>query len=217
MPGWILHQQARSAFTRLVVMGGKAQCRLQWEKTMVPEPFHPRRQSSSPKWGNLEATARRYSYRRLGHFCGSSTLGCMSTAIEPQERLWREANWTLATKVITRLDMDPDAAPDSYAERLAWAAQLLEREARKAGMRGKANGASEPGAWKYGIDPNKLYTAQETAPLLGLTAKTSAKAVYKLGRLPQGRGLTATRVGAKSGRTKFRGQHIIEYLERKSR
>jgi len=35
------------------------QRRLQWAKKIVPEPFHPRRQSSSPKWGNAdEATAR---------------------------------------------------------------------------------------------------------------------------------------------------------------
>ena len=34
--------------------------RLQWEKKIVPEPFHPRRQSSSPKWGKwLETTAWR--------------------------------------------------------------------------------------------------------------------------------------------------------------
>ena len=34
----------------------KTQRRLQWEKKIVPEPFHPRRQSSSPKWAKALLT-----------------------------------------------------------------------------------------------------------------------------------------------------------------
>ncbi len=37
-----------------------SQRRLQWPKKIVPEPFQPRRQSSSPKWGKwLPTTAHR--------------------------------------------------------------------------------------------------------------------------------------------------------------
>jgi hypothetical protein len=35
----------------------KTQRRLQWVKKMVPDPFQPRRQSSSPKWGKALLTA----------------------------------------------------------------------------------------------------------------------------------------------------------------
>ena len=133
----------------------------------------------------------------------------MSTTLDPQERLWRSAVEALAADVIERLDADPSTAPEPYADRIAWAAQLLEREARRVGRRGQTEALESEK--KYGIDPDKLYTAEEAAPHLGVK---TARTVYRMGRRPGKRGLKATRTGPNGGVTRFRGSHLIEYLER---
>lgn len=135
----------------------------------------------------------------------------MSNTLEPQERLWRGAVEGLAADVIASLDTDPSAAPEPYAERVAWAAQLLEREARRVGHRGVPEASKSE--WKYGIDPDKLYKAKEAAPYLGVE---TARSVYRMGRRPGSRGLKATRTGPNGGNTRFRGTDMIEYLDRRA-
>jgi hypothetical protein len=133
----------------------------------------------------------------------------MGNTLNPQERLWRANVEALVAAVIDRLDADPSTATQTYAERVAWAAQLLEREARRVG--GRARKVADPNEWKFGIDPNRLYTAPEAAPLLGLK---TAKTVYRMGR--RAKGLQATRTGARKGKTLYRGAHLIAYLDGKA-
>lgn len=138
----------------------------------------------------------------------------MSMALDPRERLWREANSELIAQVIARLAPDM-AAPSDYAEILGLAARLCAEEAEAAGKPVDLTPpavATEAEEHPYGINPETLYTAPDAAPLIGIQCVNT---LYTMARRPHGP--MATRTGPKHGITLFRGRDLIAYLEGKQK
>lgn len=145
-----------------------------------------------------------------------SVGGTPDTTLSPRERLWREAVSRLAREVIQHVAPDPTAKLGfDYAEQVAYAAELLKAEAQRA-VGELVTTAEEPapaapatdGEPPYGgINPDKLYTAKEAAPLIGIK---HPRTLYTMGRSNR---IAVTRTGPKRGNTRFKGSDLIEYLE----